>query len=127
MGNLNEKQSLTMNDPSFPIFEPDESKKSVSKNSIMFCIFGFALLFFSTVEQYFTPNEFYKTFKSFYLICATFLLGYWIIAGFWTYWIFRCIVRHDSATKYTTHSGAKYASIPLERLPIIPLQSTPLC
>ena len=41
-------------------------------------------------------------------------------------WIFRCIVRHDSATKYATHSGAKYASIPLERLPIIPLQSTPL-
>lgn len=42
-------------------------------------------------------------------------------------WIFRCIVRHDSATKYTTYSGAKSTSIPLERLPIIPLQSTPLC
>ena len=42
-------------------------------------------------------------------------------------WIFRYIVRHDSATKYATHSGAKYASIPLERLPIISLQSTPLC
>jgi hypothetical protein len=44
-----------------------------------------------------------------------------------TYWIFRCIVLHDSATKYATRSGAKYTSIPRERLPIIPLQSTPLC
>ena len=45
----------------------------------------------------------------------------------YTQWIFRYIVLHDSARKYTTDSGAKYASIPLERLPIIPLQSTPLC
>lgn len=41
-------------------------------------------------------------------------------------WIFRSIVRHDSAAKYATHSAGKVASVPLERLPLIPLQSTPL-
>jgi hypothetical protein len=43
-----------------------------------------------------------------------------------SFWIFRSIVRHDSAAKYATHSAGKVASVPLERLPLIPLQSTPL-
>jgi hypothetical protein len=50
-----------------------------------------------------------------------------VLLQFSNIWIFRCKVRHDSATKHATDSGAKYASIPLERLPVIPLQSTPLC
>lgn len=30
-------------------------------------------------------------------------------------WIFRCKGRHDSDTKYATHSATKVATIPLER------------
>jgi len=41
-------------------------------------------------------------------------------------WIFRCKGRHDSDTKYATHSATKVATIPLERSPLIPEQSTPL-
>ena len=41
-------------------------------------------------------------------------------------WIFRCKGRHDSDTKYATHSTTKVARIPLERSPLIPEQSTPL-
>jgi hypothetical protein len=35
-------------------------------------------------------------------------------------WIFRCKGRHDSDTKYATHSATKVARIPLERSPLIP-------
>ena len=41
-------------------------------------------------------------------------------------WIYRSIVRHDSATKVATDSGAKFSTVPLQRWPLIPLQSTPV-
>lgn len=85
MVNLNKKQTITMKNSSFPIFEPDEFRKTVSNNWIIFCIWAFALLFFSTTEKYFEPSELYKTFKFCYVICAALLSVYWAIAGLWTY------------------------------------------
>ena len=46
--------------------------------------------------------------------------------GYFSSWIYRSIVRHDSATKVATDSGAKFSTVPLQRWPLIPLQSTPV-
>jgi len=42
------------------------------------------------------------------------------------YWIFRSIVRHHSAAKVASDSDAKFSTVPLQRWPLIPLESTPV-
>ena len=74
-----------MRNSSYRIFESKGPERTISKNQIVFGLWGFGLILFWAVEEFLPPIDFYNSFKFMYLIGVLALSLYLLLVRLWTY------------------------------------------
>lgn len=74
-----------MSNPTYRVYEPKGSERTISKNQIVFGLWSFGLVLFWAVEEFLQPGDLYSSFKFMYSLGVFALSLYWLVVRLWTY------------------------------------------
>lgn len=74
-----------MSNPTYRVYKPKGSERTISKNQVVFGLWSFGLVFFWAVEEFLQPGDLYSSFKFMYSLGVFALSLYWLVVRLWTY------------------------------------------